>query len=189
MRVRTNLAALAAAVALCVSASAARGEELGLEAYRGEWRYADGARGRQEIERAIERAVADLPFFMRPFASDRVREIAIPFERVTFYVRGDRLAFRADGWGPVGSRVGGPFEQIRDPYGTPLELQQSIRNGRLVQVFRGGDGERENVFALSGDGQWLWMSVRISSPRLPADARYRLRYRRVSAPTVQHSAR
>lgn len=160
-----------------------------LEGYRGVWRYADGDRGREQIEVAIRRAVDGLPFFAEPFAARQIREISAPFERVRFIVEGDRLAFRADGWGPVGSRVGGPTEVIRDPEGYPLRMRQYVRNGRLVQVFTTDDGTRENSFALSGDGQWLWMSVRITSPRLPADVRYRLRYRREGAPPTQHAAR
>ncbi len=47
-----------------------------------------------------------------------------------------------------------------------------------MQLFAHPDGARENTFALSGDREWLWMSVRIYSPRLPHECRYRLRYRR-----------
>lgn len=158
----------------------ARGNVGELEAYRGVWEYADGERGREAIERGIARAVADLPFFARPFAAAKIRDITLPFARVRFTISGDRLAFKADDWGPVSTRVGGPAEEIIDPVGSPLDLQQYVRNGRLVQVFTTDDGERENTFALSGDGQWIWMSVRVSSPRLPDDCRYRLRYRRVS---------
>lgn len=166
----------------------AQSDTRALEAYQGVWRYADGDQGRQQIELAISRAVDGLPFFVEPFAAQQVREISAPFERVTFMVEGDRLAFDADGWGPVGSRVGGPTEEIPDPEGAPLRMRQYMQGGRLVQVFRTNDGSRENTLALSGDGRWLWMDVRITSPRLPADVRYRLRYRREGSPT-QHAAR
>ena len=184
-----SMGAVGALAALALVAAPASGDEEALEAYRGLWRYADGDQGRQDIEVAIDRALDDLPFFAEPFAAAQIRPITTPFERVRFIVAGDRLAFHADGWGPISSRVGGPPETIRDPVGSPLELQQSMRGRRLVQVFTSPDGERENIFALSGDGQWIWMSVRISSPRLPADVRYRLRYRRADAAPTQHAAR
>lgn len=184
-----SLSAVAALAVLALAAVPASGNQQELEAYGGLWQYADGDEGRQEIEVAIGRAIDDLPFFVEPFAADQIRPITTPFERVRFTVTGDRLAFLADGWGPVSSRVGGPPETIRDPVGSPLELQQSMRGSRLKQVFTSPDGQRENIFALSGDGRWIWMSVRISSPRLPADVRYRLRYRRADTAPTQHATR
>lgn len=182
-------AALFVVGTLGLLAAPARSDERALEAYQGLWQYADGDHGREQIELAIGRAIDDLPFFAEPFAAAQIREITVPFERVRFTVRGDRLAFRADGWGPVGSRVGGPAEQIRDPLGSPLRLRQYLRHGRLVQVFESDDGARHNTFALSGDGRWIWMSVRITSPRLPDDVRYRLRYRRADVSPTQHATR
>ncbi|MCZ7678126.1 MAG: hypothetical protein M5U28_04860 [Sandaracinaceae bacterium] len=108
--------AVVPAVALLASAAwwtvPSRAEVPALRAFEGTWAYADGQDGRREIERAVARAVAGLPFFAEPIAARRVRELAAPFSRVVFTVRGDRLQFRADGWGPVGARVGGRFEGI-----------------------------------------------------------------------------
>lgn len=178
--------AVVPAVALLASATwwtgASRAEVPALQAFEGTWGYADGQDGRREIERAVGRAVAGLPFFAEPIAARRVRELAAPFSRVVFAVRGDRLQFRADGWGPVGARVGGGFERIPGPDGTPLRLRQHLDGGRLVQLFEHQDGARRNTLALSGDRGWLWMNVVISSPRLPGDCAYRLRYRRLDAP-------
>ncbi len=69
--------------------------------------------------------------------------------------------------------------RIVAPEGTHLEFtQRRDHAGRILQRFHHPDGTRENALALSGDRAWLWMSVRISSPRLPNECRYRLRYRR-----------
>ncbi|HEY8426840.1 MAG TPA: hypothetical protein VIL20_00635 [Sandaracinaceae bacterium] len=162
-----------------------RADVAALRAYEGTWAYADGDRGRRAIERAVARAVEGLPFFAEPIAANAVRQMTGPFERIVFTVEHDRLEFRADAWGPVGARVGGRGERIPGPDGrTPLVLRQYLDGGRLVQIFEHPDGSRRNTLALSGDGQWLWMSVVISSPRLPADCRYRLRYHRLEAPQL-----
>lgn len=148
--------------------------------YDGIWAYADGARGQHRIEAAVRQAVAGLPFFIEPFATEQLRAMTGPFRRITFNLSDRDLTFRADHWGPVTARLNGTPASIQGPEGSRLSLRQFFDHGRLVQVFSHPDGSRRNVFALSGDGQWLWMSVRIVSPRLPNDCTYRLRYRRVA---------
>lgn len=160
-----------------------------LSAYEGTWQYADGRDGHEDIERAVSRAVARLPFFAEPIAARALRQMTGPFERVVFRVHEDRLVFRADDWGPIGASIGGAPERIPAPDGSPLRLRQYVHDGRLVQVFEHADGTRHNTFALSGDQRWLWMSVRITSPRLPDDCRFRLRYRRLDAPRSQLAGR
>lgn len=50
----------------------------------------------------------------------------------------------------------------------------------LLQHFAAADGERQNRYRLSPDGQTLTLEVRITSPRLESPLRYRLVYRRSS---------
>jgi hypothetical protein len=100
---------------------------------------------------------------------------------------GDEVRMTADAWGPVASRIGGPAVPVVGPEGDHLRFSQSEANGRLSQRFWHPEGQRTNVFALSGDGQWLWMTVTITSPQLPGEARFRLRYRRASQPPMMAS--
>lgn len=176
----TACAAVALFGAPLVWTSPSRGTEGELERYEGGFRYADGEQGMRRIEAGIENAIRGMPFFVAPIARDMVRGRIAHNHELYVGVEGNLLRFRTESWGPVSSRLDGPAVPIVAPEGTSLELRQRMDGGRIVQVFEHPDGMRENTLALSGDGQWLWMSVRIHSPRLPHECRYRLRYQRVS---------
>lgn len=158
----------------------ARGDAPTAEDFEGRYRYMDGEEGRRAIDRAVGQAVDGLPFFMEPVAEDRVEARVGPFMELRIELEEDRLTFSADDWGPVTSRLGGPAVTVQGPAGSELSMTQRMRQGRLVQRFEHADGTRTNTFALSGDGSVLWMRVAISSPQLPNDAEFRLRYRRTS---------
>jgi hypothetical protein len=191
MRFRSGLSAgLAALLAIFAVAWPARGDDaLALAAYDGVWRYADGRGGVERIEDAVDHAVDGLPFFLEPIARDRVLAQSGPHHRVVLRVEGDRVALSADGWGPVASTVGGPSVRVRGPEGERLSLTQRIEHGRLIQSFEHPDGARINTYALSGDGRWLWITARITSPRLPEDAVFRVRYRRTDISRAQQASR
>lgn len=159
----------------------------GLYAFEGVWIYADGEDGERRIDQAVERAIDELPFFLEPIARSRVRARTYPHHRLELRVRGERMFLSADRWGPVGSEVNGAAVPIVGPEGDRLSFTQRFVNGRLLQTFSHPDGMRENTLAVSGDGQWLWLTVRISSPQLPGEARYRLRYRRGGS--TRHASR
>lgn len=177
---RLALAVVAAASMASSVTPEARGDAPRAEDFEGRFRYMDGEEGRRQIDRAIGRAVDGLPFFVEPVAEDRVEARVGPFMELRFELQGDRLTFSADDWGPVTSRLGGPAVTVQGPAGSELSMTQRMRRGRLVQRLEHADGARTNTFALSGDGEVLWLSVEISSSQLPNDARYRLRYRRTS---------
>jgi hypothetical protein len=189
MRVRFVLPVLAALAFFCLAVLPARAEVRSLAEYAGTWRYADGREGVVRVHRAVEHAISGLPFFLEPIARERVRARTMPFRILRFEVEGNHLVFHADRWGPIGSSVDGSTVSIRAQDGTPLDLIQEMTSGRLVQQFRHPDGTRRNDLALSGDAQWLWMSVTVASPRLPAECRYRLRYQRAPDTRTQHASR
>lgn len=174
--------ALAALTTTWSLPSLSRGHTNDVSAYQGSWQYADGERGLARIEAGVENAVRGMPFFVAPIARDIVRGRTAHSQEFHLEVQGELVRFRTERWGPVSSRLDGPPVRIVAPEGTRLEMIQRLdRGGRLVQRFNHPDGTRENTLALSGDGGSLWMSVRIYSPRLPHDCRYRLRYRRAGA--------
>ncbi len=160
-----------------------------LQAYAGVWRYADGREGVERVDAAVERAIDGHPFFLEPIARERVRSRTLPFRVLRFEVEGNRFVFHADDWGPISSPADGSAVAIRAPDGTPLRLVQEVSGGRVIQEFRHPDAVRRNALALSGDGQWLWMSVTVASRQLPGPCRFRLRYRRVPQIPTQHASR
>lgn len=175
------LSMLVVCVGLAVPATLATVPDL--SSFTGVWEYADGSEGIRRIDAAVSHAVQGMPFFLEAIARRMVRERTGPYEHVHMRVRvrDETVFFATDQWGPVGTRLGAPPVRIVAPEGTRLDLTQRLdRAGRIVQLFNHPDGARENALALSGDRQWLWMSVRITSPKLPHECRFRIRYRRVN---------
>lgn len=184
-RANTWLAGLVASIGALVLAPSSRASIPELEAYEGSWEYADGRRGIERIEEAVNHAVDGMPFFLAPIARQMVRGRTGPYRIFRIGVRGEHVSLATERWGPVETRLGAPPVRIVAPEGTRLEFtQRRDRAGRIVQLFSHPDGARENALALSGDRQWLWMSVRISSPRLPHECRFRIRYRRTGGSPV-----
>jgi hypothetical protein len=173
------LAALALGLSLLAPPERSRADAADLSHFTGTWRYADGPRGMRQIDAAVEHSIRGMPFYIVPFAREMVRGRTIHFRELRVEVRGNVVRFATESWGPVDVRLGAAPIAITAPEGTALELSERIGEaGRLIQLFEHPDGARENTFALSGDRQWLWMRVRIFSPQLPHECRYRLRYRR-----------
>jgi hypothetical protein len=149
-------AAMAVAIALGVAgwAPAARTQEADLDAARrrfeGTWRLTtDPARARRVIDRAVERAVRSMSFFVRPIARPRLRE-ATPVTRrlrLAFSDEGRRLTVSFDDDDRYTTRLGVTSRRYRSHEGEQLRITQRLRpSGQLEQVFQTDSGTRWYVW-------------------------------------------
>jgi hypothetical protein len=67
----------------------------------------------------------------------------------------------------------------QSPDGRPLRVSHRYERGRLVETLRSKRSTVRVILSLSEDAQELRCAVSISDDRLPAEIRYRLRFRRV----------
>jgi hypothetical protein len=155
------------------SAPAARAQS---GAFEGSFSYV--AAGSDDINAAIDRAVAGLNFAFRPIARSRLRRTNTPYATVVIERQGASLAISLDGGAPIVSPAAGTPVRWRRADGEVLQVSTAWENGRLRQSFIAEDGRRDNVYTISEDGRRLTMEVTITSPRLDAPLRYRLNYAR-----------
>jgi hypothetical protein len=131
-----------------------------------------------DINSAIDRAVAGLNFAFRPIARSRLRRSNAPYATVSIERRGAELAIGLDSGDAIVTPASGTPVRWRRPDGEELQVSTAWEGGRLRQSFVAEDGRRDNLYSLSEDGRRLTMEVTVSSPRLREPLRYRLVYRR-----------
>jgi hypothetical protein len=133
-----------------------------------------------DINRAIETAVARMSFVTRPIARGRLRRTNNLYNRVVINYTPAQVSTIFDQRHAVESPANGqPVAWTRED-GEKFQLSTSWENGRLVQTFRADDGSRTNTYSISPDGRTLTMHVTLRSPRLSAPLEYNLVFTRAS---------
>lgn len=167
-RTRTLLLALAA-LALPLAGASAQEPNL-----RGTYTL-DRARS-DDVNRAIESAVARMSFVTRPIARGRLRRTNPVYSRVEINYTQTEVTVQLDQRRPIVSPANGtPINWTRED-GEKFQLSTEWENGVLEQTFRAEDGSRTNVFTLGPDGRTLTLNVTLRSPRLSAPLTYKLVY-------------
>lgn len=133
-----------------------------------------------DVNRAIETAVARMNFVTRPIARGRLRKTNVPYNRMVIAHTAQEVSTTFDNRRAIVSPSNGREIEWTREDGERLHLRTAWENGKLVQVFRADDGTRTNTYSVSGDGRTLTMHVQITSPRLPRPLEYNLVYNRAS---------
>lgn len=133
-----------------------------------------------DINRAIETAVARMSFITRPIARGRLRRTNSLYGRVVVNFTPQEVSTTFDQRHPVVSPANGQPVQWTREDGEKFDLSTSWESGRLVQTFRAEDGSRTNSYSISPDGRTLTMHVTLRSPRLSAPLEYNLVFNRAS---------
>ena len=133
-----------------------------------------------DVNRAIETAVARMSFVTRPIARGRLRRTNQVYQRVVINYTPSEVSTTFDQRHAIESPANGqPVAWTRED-GEKFQLSTSWENGRLVQTFRAEDGSRTNTYSISPDGRTLTMHVTLRSPRLSSPLEYNLVFNRAS---------
>jgi hypothetical protein len=131
-----------------------------------------------DIRPVVERVVSKMNFMIRGIARSRLLRTQIWFPAVTVTSNDSEFRIRHVGGTDVGhSNLITPVN-AKAPDGASIQVRL-LPGPPLVQRYESADGVRENIYTLSPDGSRLRMDVRIRSPRLPEEIRYKLVYKRV----------
>ena len=172
-RICVLLAVLALAAVLPASAGAQQTAGL-----RGTFTY--NAQASDNVNQAIERAVARMNFVTRPIARGRLRKTNAPYQRIAIAFTPQQVTVTTDERAPIVTPANGtPIKWTRED-GEVLDVSTEWENGALEQTFKAEDGQRVNTYTVSADGNTLTMNVTITSPRLAAPLTYKLVYNRAS---------
>ncbi len=85
---------------------------------------------------------------------------------------GDVVTVEIDGR-DYSAPLGGGSRKVRDPTGEASSMRLAMQGDALHQSFHADQGDRINVFSARKNGG-VTMAVRMTSPKLPADAKYQL---------------
>lgn len=146
-----------------------------IKPFLGSYRHAGGDQERAARDRAVEDAVAELNFLVRPIARSRLTS-ATPISPTLRIAADDSSLTVASDSRLYTAPLDGRSARTKGITGDPVELRYRITEGRLVQTLDGDGGGRANTFVLAGER--LVMDVRIYSPRLPKDVHYKLTFAR-----------
>jgi len=176
MKVGRILAALfACLLALPGAAAAQAGEGATL---KGTFVY--DASASDNVNQAIDEAIARMNFALRPIARGRLRKTNQPYRRVSIDYTAAQVHIGTDGRPAIVTPANGtPVDWTRED-GEKLKVSTEWENGKLEQTFQAEDGRRVNTYSIGQDGRTLSMLVTITSPRLSRPLTYTLRYRRAS---------
>jgi hypothetical protein len=135
----------------------------------GNYRYDSG---RSSVRKSIDGVVGEMGVLARGIARRRLMDANEVPKRVAITQDGNSVTVALDGR-PYTATLGGGSRRVKDPNGEVSRMRFTMRGDALYQTFHTDEGDRTNVFSAREDGG-LTMSVRITSPQLPDDVRYRL---------------
>lgn len=129
------------------------------------------------VEKAIDKAVAPMNFVVKAIARGRLQKVNQPYHHIVIGT-GSKLSVQTDARAPIAAASGATIKWTRPEDGEKLDVTMRLAGNRLEEDFVSPDGKRVNVFEPSADGKKLVMAVTVTSPRLPKPLTYRIAYKR-----------
>lgn len=172
------LASLPLASALPPAARAQQDAAVADRKLQGSFTY--NASNSDSIEKAIDKAVADLNFIVAPIARGRLSKTNVIYRKVSFDFSGNQVAIVTGSRAPIKTSLNGsPIKWTRED-GEVLDYSTTLNGDTIRQKFVAKDGQRTNEYTPSADGQGLTMKVTVTSPKLKEPLVYRQAYRKGS---------
>lgn len=148
----------------------------GKNALEGRYRYAGGEAEDALRKAAIDRAISDMFFAIRPIARHRLGNATRILPWISFSFGGGQIRTRGpeslDLQSPDGSSI------VHTWRGEKSRATQRLTANGVMQRFVADDGTGQSEWRLSPDGSTLTLRVTITSPRLPTPVVFSLTYRR-----------
>lgn len=147
--------------------------------FSGEWNI--DKENSADIPSAIETCVSNTNFIIRAIARHRLKKTNTVHEKVFISTSASSITitFGSEVAKPVIAPVDGSVVPWERDDGEVFLVSHQLTGDRLVETFRGDDGQKEIDFSVSADGAVLTMAITASSPRLPEPLVYQLVYSRV----------
>lgn len=138
------------------------------------------AQGQAAIDRGIERAVAEMNFFLQGVTRQQVHDSTPVNERIDIgFTPEGRITVGFDQRFTYTTRPG--VAQDFDVPGTGnVNVTQLFRNGHLEQIFTATLGRRWNTYDLSADGRTMTCTSTMQGPMMPVPVVFTLSYRQRS---------
>ena len=143
----------------------------------GSWQIINPSAAEAARDAAIDSVVEELMFIARPIARRRMSSELPVHQRIRLTQNSSGLRAVIGPYDFTTTADGSP-QTIEDPWDNEVRVSQQLSEGRLRQVFRAENGVLYHDLRVNEAGDRLTLRVRVTSPRLPSDGRYRYNYRR-----------
>ncbi len=125
---------------------------------------------------AVEAAVAQMSFYIRPFARPRLQEGANWCKNYQMSLDAAIYHIKCDAKAPVVRKLDNTEGPITNDQGEPVEVEVKTTADTVTIIYRGPSGTRQNHFKFTGDKMIVNSSV--SSDMLPEPMKWTLAYRK-----------
>lgn len=126
---------------------------------------------------AVEAAVAQMSFYIRPFARPRLLEGANWCKNYQMSLDAAIYHIKCDAKSPVIRKLDNSDGPITNEHGDPLEVEVKTTADTVTIIYRGPSGTRQNIFRFNGDK--MVVNASVSSEMLPEPMAWTLAYRKV----------
>jgi hypothetical protein len=130
-----------------------------------------------DIPGAIDAAVKDMNFVIRPIARGRLRKTNPSYQRVSLARNGGEFVFQYEQRAPQHMPADGAAVPWKREDGEVFRISARQDGEDLVQRFQAEDGERTNVFHVDPATRTLRLTVTVASGKLPRPLTYTLSYK------------
>lgn len=138
------------------------------------------AQGQAAIDRGIERAVAEMNFFLQGVTRQQVHDSTPVNERIDIgFTPGGDITVGFDQRFTYTTRPG-VAQDFDVPNTGNVNVTQLFRNGHLEQIFTATLGRRWNTYDLSSDGRTMTCTSTMQGPMMPVPVVFTLSYRQRS---------
>jgi hypothetical protein len=131
-----------------------------------------------DVHRAIDALVAQMPGLRAPFARLRLRAVNQPPRRIDVASTASEVSITTDERDTIRTPSDGRPVRWKAEDGEEFTIRTEWSGRTMKRVFTADDGERANTYEFDAEGTTLRMSVVLTSPQLPGPLAYTLVYRR-----------
>jgi hypothetical protein len=131
------------------------------------------------VDAAVDTCVSKLNFVARSIAGPRLRNTNVPYDRIVIAAQPGqvKVVYGAAG-SPISTSIDGKVVPWTREDGEVFQTSHELKGEKLIEVFRGEEGQKSTDLSVSADHAVLSLDVTVSSPRLPEPLVYKLVYRK-----------
>jgi hypothetical protein len=159
-------------------AQAPTAESSQLSSLHATFRYVGGSKQEAEVEKAINRAIDDLPPGLYELAYRRISETQAPAARIVLDVEGRDIRVQRNPAKTIHTTASKSKQVVFNRQGERYVFRQSVKGNTLTQSITGLGNKTRLTYRLSEDGTLLTYRVHINADLLPSPVEYKLSYKR-----------
>ncbi len=152
-----------------------------LEKFLGTYKFVGDDTEKQELNRAVNRFIHQIPFLVRSFYKSSIRKgFPLPEEIKIIRNKKGQISIDASLKTPVFSDLNKTPVRYKNPDGKATELQRKLIKSKILEKFTDDRGLRLNSYKFSPSGLKMIYTVKFTSKRLRNPVWFKLSYEKIN---------